>query len=101
MSEGRRERLLDIQKREQLKGMLAHKFKLKYGAKDAAIGTYIDNEVTKFLKNDRLTEVNLKRLDDKIAHETELRAKKGAILDERRSVSQGSRRSHKDKAIGE
>lgn len=31
MSEQRREKLVDIQKREQLKGMLISKFKLKYG----------------------------------------------------------------------
>jgi hypothetical protein len=33
MSDARRERLLDIQKREQLKGMLVNKFKVKYGDK--------------------------------------------------------------------
>jgi hypothetical protein len=33
MSEARREKLLDIQRREQLKGMLINKFKLKYGDK--------------------------------------------------------------------
>ena len=33
MSQQRRERLMDIQKREQLKGMLVNKFKLKYGDK--------------------------------------------------------------------
>jgi len=31
MSDSRKDRLLDIQKREQLKGMLVSKFKLKYG----------------------------------------------------------------------
>ena len=44
MSEARRERLLDIQKREQLKGLLVNKFKLKYGDKPV-IAKYIDNEV--------------------------------------------------------
>lgn len=33
MSDQRKERLMDIQKREQLKGMLINKFKLKYGDK--------------------------------------------------------------------
>jgi hypothetical protein len=33
MSEARKERLLDIQKREQLKGLLINKFKVKYGDK--------------------------------------------------------------------
>ena len=84
MSEAKRERLLDIQKREQLKGLLINKFKLKYGNKPN-ISAYIDNEVQKFLKNDRLTEENLKKLDDKISKENTLRDKKEAILDDRRS----------------
>ena len=44
MSDTRRERLLEIQKREQLKGMLVNKFKLKYGNKPN-LATFIDNEV--------------------------------------------------------
>lgn len=89
-SDAKREKLLDIQKREQLKGLLVNKFKLKYGNKNANIATYIDNEVTRFLKNDRLTEDNLKRLDDRILKESELRDKQGAILDDRKSQkSQG------------
>ena len=84
MSEARRERLLDIQKREQLKGLLVNKFKLKYGDKPN-LAKYIDNEVQKFLKNDRLTEDNLKNLDDKILKEAALREKKDAIIDDRRS----------------
>lgn len=84
MSEARRERLLDIQKREQLKGLLSNKFKLKYG-KNPNIAAYIDNEVGKFLKNDRLTEDNLKNLDARINKESLLRDKKEAILDDRRS----------------
>jgi hypothetical protein len=44
MSDTRRERLLEIQKREQLKGMLVNKFKLKYGNKPN-LTTFIDNEV--------------------------------------------------------
>lgn len=84
MSEARREKLLDIQKREQLKGLLINKFKLKYGDKPS-LAKYIDNEVQKFLKNDRLTEENLKRLDERILKESELRDKKDAILDDRKS----------------
>ena len=64
--------------------MLVNKFKLKYGDK-GEVSKYIDNEVTKFLKNDRLTEETLKRLDDKISKETALRDKKGDILDDRKS----------------
>ena len=91
MSDARRERLLDIQKREQLKGLLVNKFKLKYGDKPN-IASYIDNEVQKFLKNDRLTEDNLKKLDDKILREAELRDKKDQIQEDRKS-NVGSRRA--------
>ena len=75
MTEARRQRLMEIQKREQLKGMLINKFKLKYGSKPN-ISKYIDNEVQKFLANDRLTEGNLKNLDNKIGREVDNRDKK-------------------------
>lgn len=71
--------------------MLVNKFKLKYGKNSANLASYIDNEVTRFLKNDRLTEDNLKRLDDKIMKESELRDKAGAILDDRKSERAGGR----------
>ena len=75
---------MEIQKREQLKGMLINKFKLKYGNKPN-VARYIDNEVQRFLANDRLTEGNLKNLDQKIGKEVDNREKKGQILDEIRS----------------
>ena len=84
MSDSRRERLMDIQKREQLKGMLINKFKLKYGDKPS-LSKYIDNEVARFLKNGRLTEDNLRNLDTKINKEADLREKREAILDDRKS----------------
>ena len=93
MSEQRRERLLDIQKREQLKGMLISKFKLKYGDKPQ-LNKYIDNEVARFLKNGRLTEDNLRSLDTKINKEADLRDKREAILDDRKSNA-GSVRSQR------
>jgi hypothetical protein len=82
MSETRRERLMEIQKREQLKGLLANKFKLKYG-NHSALSKFIDNEVQRFLTNDRLTENNLKGLDSKIQREAENRDKKSQILADR------------------
>ena len=75
MTDARRQRLMEIQKREQLKGMLINKFKLKYGNKPT-ISRYIDNEVQRFLANDRLTEGNLKNLDHKIGKEVDQRGKK-------------------------
>ena len=68
-----------------MKGLLINKFKVKYGDKGPGLAKYIDNEVQKFLKNDRLTEDNLKKLDDRIFKESELRDRKDGILDDRRS----------------
>ena len=87
---------MDIQKREQLKGMLISKFKLKYGDKPQ-LSKYIDNEVARFLKNGRLTEDNLRSLDTKISKEADLRDKREAILDDRRSNA-GSVRSQRSRA---
>ena len=64
--------------------MLTSKFKLKYGDKPS-LNSYIDNEVARFLKNGRLTEDNLRNLDTKISKEADLRDKKGAILEDRKS----------------
>ena len=71
--------------------MLVNKFKLKYGKNSSTIASYIDNEVTRFLKNDRLTEDNLKKLDEKIMKESDLRDKAGSILEDRKSERGGGR----------
>lgn len=97
-SDARREKLLDIQKREQLKGLLINKFKVKYGDKGASLAKYIDNEVQKFLKNDRLTEDNLKKLDERILKESELRDKKDAILDDHKSQKSAPKRALSQKS---
>lgn len=75
---------MEIQKREQLKGLLVNKFKLKYGNR-GNLPKFIDNEVHKFLTNDRLTEANLKILDAKISREADQRDKKEQILSDRKS----------------
>jgi len=93
MSDARRERLVEIQKREQLKGMLINKFKLKYG-NQAALGKFIENEVQRFLANDRLTEVNLKALDIKIMKEADKKDKQQEILDDRKSQGARSQSAH-------
>ena len=54
--------------------MLINKFKLKYGNKPN-VSRYIDNEVQRFLANDRLTEGNLKSLDQKISKQVDLKEK--------------------------
>lgn len=69
--------------------MLVNKFKLKYGNKPM-LGKFIENEVHKFLTNDRLTEANLKNLDSKIGKEADNRDKKSAILNDVRSQRSAS-----------
>lgn len=66
---------MEIQKREQVKGLLISKFKLKYGNKPG-ISRFIDSEVVRFLANDRLTEGNLRSLDLKIGKAVEIKDKK-------------------------
>lgn len=66
LTEEKRERLLAIQQREQLKGMLVNKFLEKYGGKKSSNQGHINKEVTDFLKNEKLTEENLKKLEQRI-----------------------------------
>ena len=73
--------------------MLIHKFKLKYG-NQSQLSKFIDNEVNRFLTNDRLTEGNLKNLDHKIGKEAMNREKKAAILDDRKSQGQRSKSAY-------
>lgn len=65
--------------------MLITKFKNKYGLGDAPLQNYIDNEVLKFLNSNRLTETNLKSLDEKIQLEKYTRDKKAAILEAKKN----------------
>ena len=76
--------------------MLITKFKMKYGNKPQ-LSKYIDNEVHKFLANDRLTEANLKSLDLKIGKEADNRDKKSAILSDVRSQRSQSAYSQKSR----
>jgi hypothetical protein len=77
--------------------MLVNKFKRKYGP-DPDAASVINQEVGKFMKNDRLTEENLRKLDTRIGRETELRLKKKEILDDKKNnrplTAASSKRSH-------
>ncbi len=96
-----RERLLNIHKREMLKGLLINKFRVKYGfEKLPHLQGYINNEVNKFLANERLNEENLRRLDDKIAREADNRERKDTILDDRRSSHTNVLRNGINKVTG-
>jgi hypothetical protein len=59
-----RERLLNLQKRERLKGLLITKFCRKYGIEHPE--EILEGEVEKFLNGERLTEADIQRLDAKI-----------------------------------
>jgi hypothetical protein len=78
MSESRRTRLEEIQKREQLKGMLITKFLKKYGKNSKELQSYIDSQVQQFMTANRLTEANLRDLDEKIQKEKASLEKKEA-----------------------
>ena len=64
MSEQRREKLLKLKHREDLKGKLVTKFLAKYGNRRRP--SFIEREVEKALDLLPLTEENLKKLDEKI-----------------------------------
>ena len=66
MSEERRQRLLALQQREELKGMLVNKFIQKYGQKQK---TNINREVDNYVKNNKISEGGLKELEQKIMKE--------------------------------
>ena len=59
-----RERLLNLQKREKLKDLLITKFMQKYGIKHPE--ELLEEEITKFLQGEKLTDEDLKRLDAKV-----------------------------------
>lgn len=59
-----REKLINIQKREKLKGLLITKFMKKYGIKNAE--NILQLEISKFLQGEVLTDADLQRLDEKL-----------------------------------
>ena len=69
-----RERLLNLQKRQKLKDLLITKFMQKYGIKNPE--EILENEITKFLQGEKLTDVDLKRLDMKVKNLLKQKASK-------------------------
>ena len=59
-----RERLLNLQKRQKLKDLLITKFMQKYGIKHPE--ELLEEEITKFLQGEKLTDADLKKLDAKV-----------------------------------
>ena len=61
---GHRERLLNLQKKQKLKDLLITKFMQKYGIKNPE--KILEEEISKFLQGEKLTDADLKRLDIKV-----------------------------------
>jgi len=66
VNDPKREKLLAIQEREQLKGLLVTKFVEKYGKDQKGDKDFVNKQVVEFMKNEKLTEENLKKLENKI-----------------------------------
>lgn len=66
VNDPKREKLLAIQEREQLKGLLVTKFVEKYGKDQKGDKDFVNKQVVEFMKNEKLTEENLKKLEQKI-----------------------------------
>ncbi len=65
LSQKRRDKLIALQQKEQLKSLLISKFLQKYG-KVKGNKEFIAREVNAILKSGKITETNLKNLEDKI-----------------------------------
>ena len=59
-----KERLLNFQKRQKLKDLLITKFMQKFGMTQPE--QVLETEITKFLQGEKLTDVDLQRLDAKL-----------------------------------
>jgi hypothetical protein len=59
-----KERLLNFKKRNKLKDLLITKFRNKYGINEN--DQVLETEVTKFLQGEKLTDIDLQRLDNRI-----------------------------------
>jgi len=59
-----KEKLINIQKREKLKGLLITKFMKKYGIKNPE--TVLEQEISKFMLGEKLSDGDLKNLDEKL-----------------------------------
>ena len=72
-----REKLLNVQKRERLKGLLITKLCRKYGIEHPE--EILEDEVERFLTGEKLTEADIQRLDTKIRNLLIERGKLGNI----------------------
>ena len=69
-----RERLLNLQKRQKLKDLLITKFMQKYGINNPE--ELLEEEITKFLRGEKLNDVDLKKLDMKVKNLLKQKASK-------------------------
>ena len=72
-----RERLVNLQKKQKIKDLLITKFMQKYGIKHPE--QFLEDEITKFLQGEKLTDNDLKRLDTKVKNLIQENAKKAHL----------------------
>ena len=89
-----RERLLNLQKRQKLKDLLITKFMQKYKIKNYEKA--LEDEITKFLQGEKLTDQDLKRLDIKIKQLLKEKATKERLKEKLTQSMQGGTLSQND-----
>ncbi len=89
LSQKRRDKLIALQQKEQLKSLLISKFLQKYG-KVKGNKEFIAREVNAILKSGKITEQNLKALEDKIKLRLAIEDKAPSVHSQ---LSKGSKRS--------
>jgi len=98
LSDKRKERLMNIKKREELKDVLIYKFKEKYGDQASNASAMIGKEVDKFVGTASVTEANLARLERRIHKRT---ARPDDARSEVSNVSSYSRASRASRMSGQ
>jgi len=93
LSDKRKERLMNIKKREELKDVLIYKFKEKYGDQASNASAMIGKEVDKFVGTASVTEANLARLERRIHKRTTRPDDAKSEVSNVSSYSRGSRMS--------
>lgn len=68
ISDIRKERLLQLLEREELKGLLISKYRAKYGTQPA-----LDENISEFVSTQQLTSKNLEALEQKLSKDNALR----------------------------
>jgi len=80
----KREKLLAIQEREQLKGLLVNKFIEKYANSKQTDKDFVNKQVADFIKGGKVTEDNLRKLEQKIKEGVDAQSVKASTVGQNR-----------------